>query len=129
MSLQQLDSDEWEGVLCKELKVPNPTWDEVEAAIRRLDANRYTIACLVAPDQRHLLIGGGTGQFVMTVGLDEDRHLTAQDENKPSGEVELTVGGQTGNYDNRTIWDMITVLKCARLFWQDNELHPSVTWV
>ena len=113
------------------LKLLNPTWKDVETAIQRLDANRYTMTCLVADDGPQLLAGGGNGQFVMTVILDEDRHLTARnskDENKPIGKIELTVGGQTGVYHGQIVWDLETTLKCVRWFWQDNTLHPSLTW-
>ena len=128
MSLRQVDWDVWDGPLSQEPKVLNPTWKDVETAIQRLDANRYTMTYLLADEGLQLLIGGGNGQFVMTVILDEDRHLTAKDENKPIGKIELTVGGQTGIYDSQIVWDLQTTLECARLFWQDNTLHPSVTW-
>lgn len=129
MSLQLFGWDEWSGTVSSEPEVLEPNWKDIETAIRRLDAKIYTMVWLVADDADTLLIGGGPNQFVMIAFLDEDSHVTAQDESKSPGQVELTIGGQTGIHDNRIVWNLETVLKCAHLFWKDNILNDSIAWV
>lgn len=85
MSLRQIDWDEWGAPHNHEFCILNPSWTQLEYALRRLDANRHTLASLVAEDGRQLGVGGGGGHYVLTSPLDDDPHITAQDDSSPPG--------------------------------------------
>jgi len=129
MSLKYLTWDEWAGPRCKEFKIESPTWKDVKDSILRMNANEYTMICLVAVSGKELVIGGGGNQFVTTVSLGESHHLTGYNDDLTPGLVELTVGGQTGAYDHCMIWDAERILKCACIFWENNTLDSSIKWV
>jgi hypothetical protein len=128
MGLQKVWWDDWKGPVYDEHEVENPDWERVESAIRDLDADRRTMVRLVANNGQELLLGGGNGQFVVTAMLDDDNHVSARDETRPTAEIELTVGGQTGVYSGQMVWDIDTALRAAKTFWQDNTLDPQLTW-
>jgi hypothetical protein len=128
MKIQSMMLDKWTGPRCQDTTVQEPAWEEVEHAVLRLDANRYTCLSLLGINGVQLVIGGGGGQFVLTANLDDDTHLVAVDESKPKHDIELTVGGQTGIYTAQMIWGQSTALSVARLFSESNELDARMRW-
>lgn len=111
-----------------EKQITNPSWEQIEAAIRALDANRYTLVSLTAGNAGTLLIGGGNGQYILTAFFEDDRHLTARKSEANSSDVELTVGGQTGNYSSNEIWPLDTAIHAARQFVESGTLDNILEW-
>jgi hypothetical protein len=58
--------DLWEGSICKNETISDPTHDDVEKLIRALDVNTHTIATLYGPNRCHLSVGGGAGVTLST---------------------------------------------------------------
>jgi hypothetical protein len=128
MGLQKLWWDFWNGPVYDEHEIEAPEWPHVEMAVRGLDADQRTIVRLIGKNDVELLIGGGSGRFIITAVIDDDKHVSARAAG-PSGEdIELTVGGQTGVYSSQIVWDLDTALRASRVFWRDNVLDPELPW-
>ena len=83
---------------------PNPTWEDIEAAIRRLDGNTCTLLCLGIgkPPVPHMGIGGvEDGCYVVYCTLDKRTFHKLIDAQAPVGKRVLTAGGQRGDYNLR----------------------------
>lgn len=111
-----------------EKRICNPSWEQIEIAIRALDANRYTLVSLIAGNVGAFLIGGGNGQYILTAFFDNDCHLTARKSIEDSSNVELTVGGQTGIYSSNEIWPLDTAIHAARQFVESGTLDNLLEW-
>ena len=60
-------TDEWEGVHSSGRAVEDVLWEQLEAAIRHLDGERYTQVVLQQSDHSSLILGGGAGRFNVVI--------------------------------------------------------------
>ena len=111
-----------------EMKISNPSWEQIETAIQALEGQRHTLVGLTAGDAGTLLIGGGNGQYIITALFGNNSHLTAGKSEADSIDVELTVGGQTGIYSSNKIWPLDIALQAARQFVDTGSLDSNLEW-
>ncbi len=111
-----------------EKRIGNPSREQIETAIRALDADRCTLVSLTAGNAGTLLIGGGNGQYILTALFENGRHLTARKSTEDSTGVELTVGGQTGIYSSNEIWTSDVAVHAAWEFVENGRLEPALHW-
>jgi hypothetical protein len=121
VSIAQLTVPHWEGTDVRSEIVPNPTWEQVEAAVRRLD-NASLNDLYLQPDadnsETYLCVGGGGGRYVLAGVLAGDRFPTLVDPNRPAEPAELLrVGGQEGDYPANVVHDLETTLAAVQAFW------------
>jgi hypothetical protein len=98
MTIQLLRICEWRGDRRIDHETPDPTWEEIEKAIRALnnrDVNDVYLCVEAENDEEFLCIGGGDGRYVVT-GAFEETFPTVVDPARCSGEEPLVVGGRRG---------------------------------
>ena len=66
MSIKKMEYDNWINSLSNDTEIENPTWEQIEKAIKSLDADQHTMVILTSNTQS-LIIGGGQGQYIITV--------------------------------------------------------------
>ena len=65
MSIKKMEYDNWINSLSNDTEIENPTWEQIEKAIKSLDADQHTMVILTSNTQS-LIIGGGQGQYIIT---------------------------------------------------------------
>jgi hypothetical protein len=134
LAIQLLTVCEWNGPRMERTDVPNPTWDQVEDAIRDLDERTHNDLYL-HPDasdlETYLAVGGGSGRYLVTGSINNERFPTAAKSVEHDAPRELlVVGGQTGDYPRNWILDLDSALRAARAFFETGEFGAGgVTWV
>lgn len=107
--------------------IVNPTWAEVEQAIRRLDAALHTEVVLIGAG--HLSVGGGGGQYFVSIFTDDERSLVLVDSSKPEGETTYLVSaGQKVALRAREVTDIALALKAARTFHARGTADDALVW-
>jgi len=105
----------------------DPTWEQIEEAIRRLDGKVHTEVLLSKAGQ--LSIGGGAGQYFVSIFTDDERSLIAIDQSKTAQEhTALVSGGQTVSLPKRQIVDVDAALRAARAYFETERPDPTLTW-
>lgn len=132
MSIAKLQISVWQSENGQDLSIDRPTWQDVESAIRALDGHDRNDLYL-QPDREneetYLCIGGGTGRYVATGCINNERFPTWLNPGISSEpQVELTIGGQPGFYPNNWILSLEAVLHAARSFYETGEFKGN-DWV
>jgi hypothetical protein len=136
--MRTLTSDDWHERGVDYHQVADPSWEQVEAAIRSLDGCRHTDVTLTSPvapgGTIDLAVGGGNeGHYSMISDLITPDDIFGSyfiDPSRPEQPwVELVVGGQGVGYPSFLIASLPTVLQAARYFLDTGELDPVFTWV
>jgi hypothetical protein len=126
---RRIDGDCWEGRACDHWEVADATFADVERALERLDAKTWTLMTIGGPDELHLGIGGGGGQYVIYAGSAGEEELWDLVSAQPrDGVVMLTIGGQEGDYPARQIVDLEQARTAARTFFLTGALDLSLRW-
>jgi hypothetical protein len=118
----------------KSTDFPHPTWEQVEDSIRKLNERSHNDIYL-HPDalnlETYLSVGGGSGRYLVTGSLDNERFPTAVRAVDEDGSRELlVVGGQSGHYPRNWILDIDLTLRAARSFFDTGEFGGGgVVWV
>jgi hypothetical protein len=112
--------------------VANPVWGDIEAAIRRLDNQRWNdiyLRPIGAPAETYLAVGGGAGRYVVTGSESGERFPTLENPRGSEHElVALCVGGQLGEYPSRYVVDLDGALAAARCFYDAGGFDHGVSW-
>ena len=127
MSIKKMEYDNWINSLSNDTEIENPTWEQVEKAIKSLDADQHTMVILTS-DTQSLIIGGGQGQYIITVLFGDDNHVSARRKSPIVGDIELNIGGQTGFYSKRLVLDFALAIHVVMIFWQKEILDPNLEW-
>jgi hypothetical protein len=113
-------------------EIAAPGWEEIEAAIRALDAQGRSALYLwprEAPAGTYLLIGGGAGRFLVTGAMNDEVFPTLIDPARSAAPHQvLNVGGLEGQYENNQVHDEATVLRVARSFHDAGDFAPELHW-
>ena len=108
----------------------NPTWEQIETAIRRLDGKRCTLVILGVGDPvPHMGIGGGDdGRYIVYATPDNMSFHTLVNPSAPPGRCMLTAGGQTGDYDLKRCVSLREVLLAAKTYAETGQIDAGLTW-
>jgi len=129
---------EWLGPDAEHVEHPDPSWELVEDAIRRLNGRERNDLYLytdleAAPPGAYLCVGGGEGGRYVASGLDrgETSPTFALGPGADGGGREpLLVGGNVGLYLRDRIIDLETALRAARSFYDAGGFGGGgVQWV
>jgi hypothetical protein len=125
---------QWSGATVDSQIVPNPSLDQVEAAIRKLDNERFNDLYLqpVGDDpETWLCVGGGAGRYLLSGALGNQRFPTLVDPTKAADPaVALTVGGQEVTYPANRVHSLNTALEAVRTFWKSGRFEdPGLLWI
>jgi hypothetical protein len=108
--------------------IADPTWAQIEQAIRRLDASTHTEVAI--DNHGHMSVGGGDGRYFMSIFTDDERSLIASDPSKNADDkVHLVTGGQKALLPARRIVDTETALKAARSFFETGRPDATLSWI
>jgi hypothetical protein len=132
MAIDLLTICEWAGRSVSHTEVQNPTWADVEQAIRSLN-NSERNDLYLTPDksdlETYLAVGGGDGRYLVTGSVANERFPTIVNLDKPSSPKELLlVGGQEGDYPANWIVDFETALHAAKVFYEAGAFAAGANW-
>jgi hypothetical protein len=129
MPIFKLVTDTWNGRSVEETAKESPSWDDVVAAIKCLDADKRTLVAADGWGETQMLIGGGAGKYVVSVSTsDEELFTLINSDAKASDRVLVNAGGQTGNFPSQEIVDYETAIQAANWFYEHNEPAPQLVW-
>lgn len=108
----------------------DPSWDDIEAAIRRLDGEACTLLILGIGDPvPHMGVGGGEGgNYVVYVTPDNLTFINLINPKAPKGTCELKAGGQYGDYDLKLCVSLVDALAAAKTYAETGQLNSTSTW-
>jgi hypothetical protein len=121
------------GAGCDTHVIPNPTWKQVEAAIRAL--NHYCLPFIFIGLQDEcfgencLSVLGGPNGYAISAADAEGAWLQYCDPTHTGGEVPVWTSDQGFYPSERNVtYDIDLVLRVARHYAERGELDPSVQW-
>jgi hypothetical protein len=112
-------------------QLAEPTWVDVEGALRRMDGSQWWMLSLERPEASMVLEGGDGGHFgVGWSRADGDEHYGAvRLDADPRADVEMVViGGQTSEIEARMALDLELALRCVRVFFDTGTRATDVSW-
>jgi hypothetical protein len=132
MALEKLTICRWHSTSRDDVDVSNPSWIDVEKAVRRLDGEQYNDLYLKpfgTDDRTFLCVGGGGGKYVVA-GTDAGGRNVAVPAEGVSDDslVSLLVGGQLGEFPSRYILALDRVLSATRAFFDAGGFECLVQW-
>lgn len=107
-----------------------PSWTQIEAAIRRLDADQCSLVILGIgdPPVPHMAIGGGDGKYIVYATVDNMVFYKAINTKAANGKCSVVAGGQRGTYDLRSCIGLNEALHAAKIYAETGNLDPNVRW-
>lgn len=111
-------------------EILTPDWQDIECAIRRLDADSCSLVVLGIgnPPVPHMAIGGGQGLYIIYATSDNLTFYKAVNPKAAGGKFDLVAGGQQGSYDLRLCIGLDEALRAAKAYAETGSLDPSLTW-
>ncbi len=109
----------------------NPSWCDIETAIRRLDGNTCTLVILGIgdPPVPHMAIGGGAeGKYIVYVTPDNVIFQRLIDPQARMGKFLLVAGGQRGDYDLKLCVSLSHTLRAAKTYAETGQLDARLAW-
>lgn len=109
----------------------NPSWEEIEQAIRQLDGDRRTLFTLGLSDPPvpHMSIGGGgCGLYIIYATEDNLTFNTLVNPDSPPGKCTLIAGGQPGRYDRKLCVELKSALRAARTYAETGKCDSELVW-
>lgn len=137
LSIDPFVSDTFKQLLVSEMNGPdhdavlhNPTWPNIESAIRRMDGNLCSLLILGIGDPApHMGIGGGDdNRYIVYVTPDNWVFYNLINPNATPGQQLLVAGGQPAEYPNRQCVGLSEVLCAAKTYSETGQLNPSLVW-
>ena len=120
-------------------KVWNPTWDEIESAIRRLDRFRYPFVWLWETEDESQQCVDGTGQLLEVMGGEGvwwlagsfGGYFQRRLDYPERGEEEVTVWTSDQGYsdaERHMCRDLGVVIRAARYYADHGDFDPALRW-
>lgn len=101
---------------------------QVEALIRRLDQDKYTIVSLGEPDRPLLMVCGGRGDYIVTATPDGQSWSALAMGPRDGPSKRINGGGQPAEFPSHEVATLDQALAAARYFFQHGALDPSLKW-
>jgi len=109
----------------------NPSWIDIETAIRSLDGDTRTLLVLGIgdPPVPHMAIAGGEeGQYIVYTTLDNMIFHKLIKPEAPPGKCLLVAGGQRGEYDRKMCVGLFEAIRAAKTYCETGKEDPSLVW-
>ena len=112
------------------LEKEDPSWLDIEAAIRRLNGETSTLLIIAAGDPvPHMGIGGGSGgKYVVYATPDNLTFHNLINPNSPTGSCSLKAGGQWGKYALKMCVDLSHALRAAKTYADSGRCDDGLAW-
>ncbi|HEV2239381.1 MAG TPA: hypothetical protein VGR57_22185 [Ktedonobacterales bacterium] len=137
MKVKRLDITVYEsdGWTWRTDEIRNPSWHDVEAAIRRLDRFRYPFVWLFLNAEANLFddpyefsVLGGEGEYFID-GHADDHHWRWYDPSRQGEPIEVWRSDQGATFDAEMCCPSLeTVLQVTRHFCEYGTLDPALSW-
>ena len=111
-------------------ELPNPTWIDIEAAIRQLNGEDRTLVLFGSGTPvPHMAIGGGdNGKYIVYATHDNITFYTMVGTDRSQGKVIFVAGGQPGDYLIRNCVTLERALRAAQVFAEECRMDSSFEW-
>lgn len=127
----KLTSCRWRDSSVEDIVIASPSWDEVAAAIERLDGATFSELFLHlddAEDETYLTVAGGPDAFLVFVCVANEEFHEAIDPAASDSSVTMVVGGQQSTFGRRELIDREHALVAAHTYFDTATLDASITW-
>jgi hypothetical protein len=128
MFVLDMTTEKWIGNKNKGDFIENPSWSQIETAIRELDGESKTLVTLGIDEDTFMSIGGGANKYIVTVTFDNCNFYVLIGSLKSEQIQTLVVGGQNGNYPANKCVDLLHCLLAARTFTESRKMDTLLTW-
>ena len=131
LSETEYDKDGWTW---RTHDIPNPTWDQIEASIWRLDKFRFPFVWLYLDgmpesDVPQFEVTGGSGDYVIACSVKDYRQRLFCDPSRGKRAIEIWTSDQGGsNAAENVLHDLDVVLRVTRYFCDTGDFDPSIPW-
>ncbi len=132
MFVIRLDADDWTTGEQGDEVIEQPGLEQIEAALERLDGERYSLVVLGADESTYMGIGGGSGdKYVVFVSYDDQEFYSLWDDElgvAEDGVIILNIGGRKDEYPAQQCVGREAMLRAAKRFAADGTREPTLTW-
>lgn len=128
MFVVDMTTEKWVDNQNKADLIENPSWNQIETAIRELDGEKHTLVTLGINEDIYMSIGGGENKYIVTATSDNLNFYVLIDATKSQQVETLVVGGQKGNYSVNQCVDLLRCLLAARTFTELGKLDSLLIW-
>ena len=129
MYVVEMFADSWEGIEQSGNILLNPSWEDIDAAIRKLNGGEYTIVRLQGKDEAHMAIGGGGhGRYIVYATFNNEEFFNLLCDDKAIGSVLLFIGGREQDLPMETVVEVDLVFKAVKTFVERGELESNLQW-
>lgn len=126
--IEEVRFDEWNDLSLSESTIRDPKYEDVSAALHRLDAKKYTMLTCVACDNSTLVVGGGSGAYIVYYSPDDLVFYILLGNESASGSIVINIGGQEGDYSQRHVIDIDCALKALKFFYTTAQMDEEQKW-
>jgi hypothetical protein len=129
MFITSLYADKWVSRADKGETIAQPSWIEIERAIRTLDGKEHTSVMIRKDEETYMSIGGGPNAYTLTALFENQRGpYYLLDQSRRNGDVLLVVGGQSIDVPAKMVVPLGMVLIVAKSFAERGELQEGMSW-
>lgn len=128
MFVLDMTTEKWIGNQNQGDFIENPSWSQIETAIRELNGESQTLVTLGIDEDAYMSIGGGANKYIVTVTFDNLNFYVLINSPKSEQIQTLVVGGQNGNYPANQCVDLLHCLLAARTFTESGKLDTLLIW-
>lgn len=108
--------------------VINPSWQQVEKVIKKLDAKDHTE--VVLQDGGQISVCGGGGRYFVSIFTEDERSMVLTDPNKQGKAKEfLMCGGQKIALPAERVVDLESAVKAVRCYFDTRTADEELFWV
>ena len=136
IKLMQVFTYEDDGWGCKTIDCTNPSWEEMENAVRRLERFRYPFIWFYrsssAPENAlpDFEVMGGDGAYVVGANTpDATDHRIVRFGSKSAKQIDVWLSDQGATFEEGLVCDDVdVVLEMLRRFHESGTFSPEIEW-
>ncbi|WP_163831147.1 Imm1 family immunity protein [Spartinivicinus ruber] len=126
--MMELSTDNRQGVNANLNELQNPSWIDVEQAIKALNGQNHTEVLLDIGPSYISVCGGSKGYFVY-IYTEDERNLILEEGQKFSGLIELVTAGNSCDYPAKQVVALDHALAAAKTFYAKGIADPKFSWL
>jgi hypothetical protein len=132
MRVFEYDETGWN---CRKSNIINPTWNDIEAAVRRLDKFRFPFLWFFYSERvdtyaaADFEVVGGDGEFVVAGSIEGYTQRRLRFPHHPKRIIQIWLSDQGCEMDDEFVcWDVDEVLKALHSFAFEGKFSPDFQW-
>jgi hypothetical protein len=129
MYVVEMFADSWDGIEQSGTILSNPSWEDVDAAIRKLNGKKFTIVRLQGKDEAHMaIVGGAHGRYIVYATFNNEEFFNLVSAEKATGSILFFIGGREQDLPMETVVDVDLVFKAVTTFVECGEFESNLQW-